>query len=164
MRDSQSLEASSTLHFATPTKASFPILTNDVPELGVISPLRGGRKRYSVLFQDSVLVPSSRDLQLNSPRWKSQSLSITLNIKPKSKTEFLTCLPDCKAYASLMIKTTAGNVSKASWSVRQLGICLNTPPFSFWYCSSKANPKKKQKTSVLHYWEGLQGLVRKYIL
>lgn len=50
------------------SQASFPILTNDAPELGVISPLRGGRKRCSVLFQDSVLVPSSRDLQLNSPR------------------------------------------------------------------------------------------------
>lgn len=74
------------------------------------------------------LSPALKDVQPYSLWWRKQSLSITLNFKPKPETEFLTCLPDYKAAASWMIKTAAGNVLKPSWSVRQLNICLNPSP------------------------------------
>lgn len=128
MRDSYSLEATSKFRFPVPSiisQASFPILTNDVPELCVVSPLRSGKKLNSVLSQGPVLVPSS---QRCTAQFLEMSLSITLNFKPKPETEFLTCLPDYKAGASWMIKTAAGNILKASWSLRQLNICLNPLP------------------------------------
>jgi hypothetical protein len=120
-----------------------------VPELCVISPLRSSKKYSAVSYYRAlILVLSSQRLTANSLRWKNQSpLHSILNQNPK------TCLPDYKLCASLMIKKAVGNVLNASWSVRQLSICLNSLSSSTHHCSSQAYPNRKLNPLAFPYQE-----------